>query len=308
MIYTVTGPIRKEELGVTLSHEHIAWDSQADERVYFDKIYDEEKIKKLYDKLLPVFQKLYQEGCRAVVETSPPEGEQNLLLMQRLSKASGVKIIPNTGLVFSKNVYRVHRENYEKQLAARWIDDFENGLDTIDGVVIRPSHIKIFISRGRLPEVERKILEAAVVASNTVGIPIHCHILEAITANEVFDFLGSIRCNFAKFLWAHASEKGNQGTIRRAVDMGMWLGFDNIRPDNHAEYCDLIKKAIKDGYQDRILLSQDYDFHEEFKEKGNAHPCAGIFTDFLPYCEDNGLSRDSILNMMARNPAEFYDI
>ena len=175
-------------------------------------------------------------------------------------------------------------------------------------MVIKPSHIKIFVSRGRLPEVERKILGAAVTASNTTGIPVHCHIIEAITANEVFDFLESIKCNFTKFLWAHASYEGNEETIKRASDMGMWLGFDNIRPENHIKHCGLIKKAVKIGYHNRVLLSQDYDFHEEFMEKGNNHPCASIFTDFIPYCEENGLSRDSILNMMDSNPAEFYDI
>ncbi|MHB1393241.1 MAG: phosphotriesterase family protein [Clostridia bacterium] len=308
MIYTATGPIRKEELGVTLSHEHIAWDSQADERLYFDRVYDEDKLKQLYDKLLPVFQKLYQQGCRAVAETSPPEGGQNLKLMQRLSRATGVRIIPNTGLFFSKNVYRIHKENYEKELADRWIDDFENGLDTIDGVFIRPSHIKIFISRGELPEVERKILGAAVMTSKATGLPVHCHINEALTANGVFDFLETIKCDYSKFLWAHASYEGNEETIRRAADMDMWLGFDNIRPDNCSQYCDLIKKAMKIGYQDRILLSQDYDFYEQFMEKGNNHPCTSIFTDFIPYCEENGLSKDSILNMMTSNPAEFYDI
>lgn len=308
MIYTVTGPIRKEELGVTLSHEHLAWDSQADERLYFDRVYNEEKVNQLYDKLLPVFQKLYREGCRAVVETSPPEGGQNLKLMQRLSQASGVRIIPNTGLFFSKNVYRIHRENYVKELAARWIDDFKSGLDIIDGIVIRPSHIKIFVSRGRLSEVDRKTLEAAVTASNTIGIPVHCHIIEAASANEVFDFLESINCSFTKFLWAHASFEGNEAIIKRAVDMGIWLGYDNITPDKHAGYFDLIKKAVKNGYQDRILLSQDYDFYVQLMEKGDNHPCASIFTDFIPYCEKNGISRSSILNIMTVNPAEFYDI
>lgn len=308
MIYTVTGPIRKEELGATLSHEHIAWDNQADERLYFDRVYDEDIIKQLYEKLLPVFEKLYREGCRAVAETSPPEGGQNLKLLQKLSKASGVRIIPNTGLALSKNVYRIHGEKYEKQLAARWIEDFYNGLDIIDDVVIKPSHIKIFVSRGRLTEVDRKVLEAAVTASRAVNIPVHCHVVEAGTANEVFDFLDSIKCVFSRFLWAHAGFEGDEETIRRAAEMNMWLGFDNIRPDNYSRYYRLIKNAVRDGYSDRLLLSQDHDFYEEICEKGDAHPCAGIFTDFLPLCEEKGVSRDRLLEIMSVNPAEFYNI
>lgn len=37
-------------------------------------------------------------GCETIVEASPPLGGQNLMLMQKLSKASGVNIIVNTGL------------------------------------------------------------------------------------------------------------------------------------------------------------------------------------------------------------------
>ena len=308
MIYTVTGPISKEELGVTLSHEHIAWDPQADERLYFDKTYDQDKIEQLYQKILPIFKRLYQAGCRAVAETSPPEGGQNLMLMNKLSKASGVKIIPNTGLFFSKNVYRIHRENYSKELAARWAEDFEKGLDTIDGVIIRPSHIKIFVERGKLSEVDKKILEAAAAASKAAGLPVHCHIIEAASANEVFDFLEAIKCDFSKFLWAHASYEGNRETIERAAAMGMWLGFDTVRREHYPKHCGLIKEALRRGFHDRVLLSQDLDFSDEAQAKEDSQPSTGIFTDFIPYCEAEGLSKETILRIMTVNPANFYNI
>jgi hypothetical protein len=38
-------------------------------------------------------------------------------------------------------VFPIH---YEEQLANRWIKDFKEGLDTIDGIVIRLGHIKLF--------------------------------------------------------------------------------------------------------------------------------------------------------------------
>ncbi len=90
MIYTVTGVISKQELGVTLSHEHIMCDDKDIEQMYFDKRYDGERTKLLYNKLLPVMQDLYAAGCRAVVEATPPDEGRNLLLMHELSKASGV--------------------------------------------------------------------------------------------------------------------------------------------------------------------------------------------------------------------------
>lgn len=308
MIYTVTGPIAKEELGVTLSHEHLAWDTEKIEELYFDKTYDDERIEKVYKKLLPLFNRLYNIGCRAIAETSPPEGGQNLKLMQKLSKASGIRIIPNTGLIFSHNVYKIHNEYYETELAKRWIQDFEDGLDIIDGIIVRPSHIKIFISEGKLPEVEKKVLKASLLASNSTGMPVHCHILKANTANEVIDYLGEENCNFSKFLWAHAGHDVNLDIIKKAISRGIWLGFDAIQPQNYQKYCTLIKFAMENGYENKILISQDYDFSDEISKHGEDNPCTSIFTDFIPYCEENYIPKEILIGILTKNPANFYNI
>lgn len=42
MINTVTGPIKKEEMGVTLAHEHMLWEEQESWVSYFHKVYDED--------------------------------------------------------------------------------------------------------------------------------------------------------------------------------------------------------------------------------------------------------------------------
>ncbi len=46
MIYTVNGPIEKDKMGITLSHEHFKWetDSSYAHKLYFDRDYDDEKL------------------------------------------------------------------------------------------------------------------------------------------------------------------------------------------------------------------------------------------------------------------------
>mgnify|MGYP006297088709 CR=1 FL=1 len=315
MIHTVTGPIEKDELGVTLAHEHLHWNSRYSQLLYFDKMYNEKQIqdtKKLYDILLPVLKELYNQGCRSLIETSPPRGGQNLKLMQLLSEETKINIIPNTGLMFTRHVYKVFNENFSKQLAQRWIEDYENGLDKINGVTIKPSHIKILLpEKDNLPQVDREILKAAISASNSTGLPIHCHIIGAEAAEAVMDFLEKQDFNCEKFLWAHASYKDEEvsiESIKRALEMGIWLGFDMIKKDNYPKHFKLIQKSIENNYEDKILLSQDYDFYEQFTKLGNNHPCASIFKNFIPYCEDKGLSKYKILKIMTDNPANFYNI
>lgn len=79
------------------------------------------------------------------------------MLMQKLSKESGIKIIANTGLPFPKEVYEIHKAFDENELAEQWIKDYKNGLDTINGVVIKPGQIKILLGqdrKGRLTNID----------------------------------------------------------------------------------------------------------------------------------------------------------
>ena len=61
------------------------------------------------------------------------------------------------------------------------------------------------------------------------------------------------------------------------------------------------------GFENRILLSQDYDLYDEYIVYGENHSCASFFTDFIPYCIACGISSDILERIVSKNPAEFYD-
>ncbi|MBB6218910.1 phosphotriesterase-related protein [Anaerosolibacter carboniphilus] len=309
MIYTVDGPITKDQMEATLCHEHFKWETDENyaNQLYFDRKYDDVKIEEAFHALLPVLQKLYDSGCRSIVEASPPIGGQNVKLLRKLSMASGINIIPCTGHNLPAYVYRIHSERYAEQLAGQWIKDFEFGLDTIDGVKIKPGHIKLLLRRGALSDVDRELLRAAIMTNKQVGIPIHCHILEAELAEEVMDLLEKEEANFKQFLWAHTLNEKNSDVIYRALDLGIWLGLDMIKANAFEENLAFIKEAVNGGFEGQILLSQDYDFYEEIMAHGEKHPCASFFTDFIPYCIAQGISPAILDTIICKNPGEFYD-
>ncbi|MFZ5967397.1 MAG: hypothetical protein ACOYVK_09525 [Bacillota bacterium] len=309
MIYTVNGPIAKEEMQAALCHEHFKWETDENyaNQLYFDKKYDDAKIEEAFQALLPVLQKLYASGCRTMVEASPPIGGQDIKLLRKLSLASNMNIIPCTGPHLPKYVYRIHSEKYAEQLAAQWIKDFESGLDTIDGVTVKPGHIKLLLNKGKLSDVDREMLRAAVMTNKKTGIPIHCHILEAAMAEEVMDLLEREEADFGKFLWSHTLNDKNDEVINRALKLGMWLGLDMIKKNAYEKNMNFIKEAITGGVENRILLSQDYELYDESIAHGEDHPCASFFTDFIPYCIANDISADTLERIISKNPAEFYD-
>lgn len=310
MIYTVNGPIHKEQLGVTLGHEHFKWESNEEyaNQMYFDKKYDEVDIKKSHEMILPILQELSELSCGAVVETSPPIGGQNLKLLKQLSVDSGVHIIPCTGHNVPPHIYEMFRDTFISQISKRWIRDFEEGLDTIEGTIIRPGYIKLLLQRGVLSDHDKALLEAAVITSKKTGLPIHCHILEYKMVYEVIELLENVDADFSKFLWAHADQDGHSETIKLAYDKGMWIGFDMIQVGTYDQKIEYIKQAIETGQEDRILLSQDYDMYDELVKDGPNHNCASLFKQFIPYCEERGVGKSQILSIMTKNPADFYDI
>lgn len=310
MIYTVRGPIHKSELGVTLGHEHLKWEYEEcrANSMYFDKTYSEEDIQSDLKSIMPIILDIKDRGGRAIVEASPPIGGQNVRLLKELSEQADIHIIACTGWNMTKQLYDVFPNQFEEQLAARWIKDFQEGLDTIDGMVIRPGHIKLLLDRGVLSKADKAMLIAAVRASKETGLPIHCHILEAKMVLEVIQVLDAEKADYHKFLWAHTDKEAHKETIKLAAEKGMWLGMDTVRKGTSPERFELLRYVMSLGYGHKVLLSQDYDFYEEATQSIEDHPCTVIFDEFIPYCSAHGMEKQGIIRMMTENPANFYDV
>lgn len=111
-----------------------------------------------------------------------------------------------------------------------------------------------------------------------------------------------------KFLWAHADEESNLEVIRKGLDLGIWIGIDNIRQGTHVEKYALLESVIDMGYSHRVLLSQDYDFYKEAINDSASHTCTVIIDEFMKYCSEKAIGEDVLVEMLTENPSAFYDI
>ena len=297
-------------MGVTLGHEHFNWieDKLFSTAMYFEKAYDYQYNEKIFHHLMPILEGLKGSGCQTIVEASPPLGGQNLRLLYDLSKESNINIIPCTGINVTKFAYEIFKEGFVDQLSKRWILDFENGLDTIDGICIKPAYIKLLLDDGPLSPVDHAMVRAAAIASNKTGMAIHCHIVEACGVEPVLKVIKDMNVPANKFLWAHADREGNLEVILKVINQGYWVGFDMIKEGSHENRKALIDHAIKHNYTDQVLLSQDYDFYEELEGHHPIETCRSLFTQFIPYCIGQGIPKKILEKMITENPANFYDI
>ena len=310
MIYTVCGKIEPKEMGVTLGHEHFKWEDDTDKALmrYAERITDSIEDTHSFEMIMPILEDVKRYGCQTIVETSPPIGGENMPLLYRLSKASGIHIIGNTGWNIEKTMFDPNDDSSVERLANRWISDFFEGMDTVDNHVIRPGFIKLLLDRGKLSEVDKAMLHAAMIASEKTGMPIHCHILEAEMVYDVAAILDGFGFDFNRFLWAHVDKESDLEVIEFAIKKGMWLGIDQIRVGTEEERCKLLMDVIDRGASETVLLSQDYDFYEEAVADTVNHPCAYLFKRFMPYCIQQGMKQNQLESILRENPSRFYDI
>ena len=98
-IETVTGPVAADRLGVTLMHEHVLVDFIGAAQVSPSR-YDADAA---FHAVLPHLQQVKRLGCSTLVECTPAYLGRDPRLLRRLSEASGLHILSNTGYYGAAN-------------------------------------------------------------------------------------------------------------------------------------------------------------------------------------------------------------
>jgi len=296
---TVLGAIAPAQLGRTLIHEHIMVDFIGAEATRPGR-YDPEEV---FSKALPPLQQVKAAGCSTLVDCTPAYIGRDAALLRRLSQASGLQIVTNTGLYGAAHEKYVPRFGYTEsaqQLAARWVREFEDGIWPSG---VRPGIIKIGVNSGPLSEIDAKLVKAAAMTHEQTGLTIASHTGDGIAAMAQIAALKSYGVAPAGFIWVHAQNEADTQLHLRAVEAGAWVEFDGISAATAKKHVELVLGMKHAGYLGRLLLSQDSGwYHVGEPGGGNFQPYDFLFTEFLPLLGRSGLSEKEIETLMVRNP------
>ena len=92
-VNTVLGPIDSADLGFTLSHEHLGTNAAGIRQTY-PEFFDREGVK---EQAIAALTEAYNEGLRTIIDVSTIDLGRDVLLMDEVSRASGVQIVCATG-------------------------------------------------------------------------------------------------------------------------------------------------------------------------------------------------------------------
>ncbi len=298
-VMTVTGPIEAKQLGLTLMHEHVLVDFIGAEKVSRDRYNAEEAFRTA----LPHLKKVHALGCRTLVDCTPNWLGRDAALLQRLSKASALRIITNTGYYGArKHLFlpaHVVQETPE-QIAARWIREFKEG---IDGTGIKPGFIKIGVDAGPLSELNTKIVNAAAITHLHTGLTIGAHTGDGAAAMQEVDLIEKRGVSPQAFIWIHAQSEKNSQLHLEAAKRGCWVEFDGVNPGSIERHVTLVKAMREAGLLDRVLLSQDSGwYHVGEAGGGDYRGYDAMFTAFVPALREEGFTAAQIDRLLVDNP------
>ena len=298
-VNTVLGPVRAAKLGLTLMHEHILVDFIGADKVNPDR-YDIIEVEKV---VLPYLLQLYRMGCRTVVDCTPAYLGRDPKLLKKLSNASGLHLITNTGIYGAADDKFVpafaYRESAE-DLAQRWTQEFKKGIDQTG---VCPGIIKIGIDPGPLSKIDAKLVQAAAWTHRNTGLSIATHCGDGTAALEAIEILKDARVAPDAFIWVHAQAENNRNLHLKAAREGAWLEFDGIGKETMEQHRDLLWTMKSYHLLSQVLISQDAGwYHVGETGGGSFRSYEFLLEQFVPYLRRAGIQKREIQQLLIENP------
>jgi phosphotriesterase-related protein len=300
LVQTVTGPVAANGLGVTLMHEHVLVDFIGADQVSADR-YDAEHA---LAAVLPHLKAVAALGCNTLVECTPAYLGRDPRLLRRLSDASGLRILTNTGYYGAARDKHLPRHAFtetDQQLAARWIRECERG---IDGTDVRPALMKIGVDESPLSPVDAKLVRAAALTHRHTGLAIASHTGTGRAALEQLDILQAAGVPAHAFIWVHAQAEKDGAFHVQVARRGAWLEFDGVSDTSLARHVERVGTMKHEGWLDRVLVSQDAGWYRVGEPGGGQiRPYDTFFTKFVPALQAAGFGDNDVTQLLSGNPS-----
>jgi phosphotriesterase-related protein len=305
-IMTVNGLIPARKLGLTLIHEHILVDFIGADRISADR-WDRRQVQQ---QVLPNLLEAKARGVRSLLDCTPAFLGRDVRLLQALSDQTGLHILTNTGYygaVDNKYLPPWAFTETARQLADRWIREFEQG---IDGTPMRPGFIKIGVDGPTLSPLHQKLIRAAGLTHLETGLTICSHTGPAGPAFEQINILQEMGVGADAFVWVHAQNEADKGRYQEAIRRGAWVSLDGMGWGNSENYADWLAQLKNEKMLDKVLISHDAGWYrpgeDQPMEKFVGY--TALFDKVWPLLREKGFTTTDKQQLLTTNPARAFGI
>ncbi len=289
---------------IWLSHEHILVDFIGADSIQPHTWNHDSIIKEV----IPYLEELKEFNVNYFVDATPNYLGRDVILLEKIAKKTGVRIITNTGLYGARNnefIPQYAHEMTAEDLAEMWINEYENGINKTS---IKPGFIKISVDNSdSLDIMHQKLVKAAALTHLETGLTIASHTGNSKGLWPQLKILKENGVSPESFIWVHAQGEDNNNNYLKAAEMGCWISLDGIgwELEKHIEK---ILFAKRNGILDRILISHDSGWYDPQKENQTIKPFTNIFKQLYPELKSHGFTDDEFKLLISINPSKAFSI
>ena len=299
MIRTVCKDIKKEELGVTMCHEHFIVDLSIVRKDGESKIETVEEV-------VPEIKKMMDLGAQSAIEVTTNDMYRDVKKLKEISEITKLNIVAATGFYLSEYHPEWLTNASAEDIAEVMVNDLTKG---IDGTDIKAGVIgEIASSKDSFVGQEKKVLIASAIAHTRTGAAVTTHTGKA-TAIETIETLLSNGVEPDKIVIGHQDLVDDTEYHLSLLKYGVNIGFDTcgkISYQSDEVRAMNIKKLIDAGYGDHIMLSNDISRRTYFTTYGKFGYTA-VLERVVPLLKEYGCSEKDINKLLVDNPARIFN-
>ena len=337
-VQTVRGPVAVDDLGITLSHEHLLndvsswWQRSGSRGLDPDEFADAPVSEALLwdlrqdpfgnranlalddvDVACAELGRFAALGGGTVVETTGWGIGRDLAGLRRISERTGVHVVAGTGFYLEASHPVDVAALGPDGVADRILADIRDGEDGV-----RPGIIGEIGVSAELTPAEQVSLRGALAAQVECGLPIQVHLPGWFRlAGTVLDLAEREGADLSRLVLCHMGPSGADLDYQRAaMDRGAWVQYDmlgmevyyadqGVQCPSDEQNATHLARLVERGYGGRVLLSQDV-FVKSLLRRHGGPGYAHILQYFAPRLRRHGLDEEQVLSLMTDNPRRLF--
>lgn len=326
---TVAGPVREDQLGFVLPHEHILVDFRACHEPFYPDLAERpvelDMLGRLRRHPLTCLDNLQlndpalmcdelrafaQMGGGTIADLTSRGPGRDVAALARLAEQTGIRIIAGTGLYAPRYYPANLAQETVDGLAAQFTGEVEQG---IEGTAVRAGVIGLICIDDPADEQQEKILQAAARASLRTGAPLALRCPPGAGFAAVHALLQQEGLPASKVLLSGMDRFMAEEDRLRPASLGYYLLFDGVgqeyyvrggesRVPRDPERLRALKGLVEKGYLFQLLVSQGIDrkmFLVRYGGWGYGH----IARNLIPMMTRERFAPKQITTMTMYNPA-----
>lgn len=299
-VITVLGPIAPEQMGITQTHEHLFIDAM-DHYSSYEFVIDDEDV------VAQELTEFTKRGGKTICDVTTDEIGRNPEGLVQMSRRTGIHVVMGSGFYREFGYPKIVQELTSRELADLLVREIEVG---VRDTGVRSGFIgEIGTGRHYVKPAEERVFRAAALAQQQTGVVVSTHTTRWGTlALEQIAMLREFGVEPSRIIIGHLGDRIGVKHLLPIAEQGVYVEVDNIGYlDYQPEWvrADNVAALVKEGFGDRVLLSEDICSLNHLKY-GGGKGYGYLLETFVPLLRQRDVSDEAIDRLLITNPAQAF--